>query len=219
MADRVLVVDDDRILLRRIEKSAERYGDYFSLHLAENGREAVDVLRSGRISLVVTDLQMPKMDGFELLAFMSENYPDIPVIIMTAYGSKTSRRAVLLKGAVGFIDKPVVPDDLARKICATLEETAEGGRVQTVPLSLFGQLVAMEQLTCTLRVTKPGRKPQGALFFRKGELLNARLDDLHGEAAARKIFSWMDATYTIQYSCTAEEKNIPGGLQGILSTL
>jgi CheY-like chemotaxis protein len=51
------------------------------------GKEAVQILDATGVDLVVTDLRMPKMDGFELLAHMSGNYPDIPVIVMTAYGT------------------------------------------------------------------------------------------------------------------------------------
>ena len=113
MLNRVLVVDDDRILLRRIQKKSEAYRDRFLLLVAENGRQAVDILKNESVDLVVTDLQMPEMDGFALLAFMSENYPDIPVFIQTAYGTVESRRSVLQGGGGGIYRET----DRSRRTC------------------------------------------------------------------------------------------------------
>ena len=104
MAKKVLVVDDDKILLLRIKKECKKYINRFSMLFAENGLEAVDILKKDNISLVVTDLQMPEMDGFKLLAHLSNNYPDIPVIIQTASSSPHFKRAVLEGGAVEYID-------------------------------------------------------------------------------------------------------------------
>ena len=80
----VLIVDDEEPLLLTIAEGLSIYKKYFNLLTATNGADAVKVLKSSPgIDLVVTDLSMPKMDGFELLAYMNRNYPKIPVILMT----------------------------------------------------------------------------------------------------------------------------------------
>ena len=145
MVKRILLVDDDRILLRLAQEKFKRYQNIFTIVTAENGLEAVDKLKQEVISLVVTDLQMPQMDGFALLAHLSENYPDIPVIILTAYGSQTSRKAALEGGAAGFMEKPFVVEKLAAKIIDALQRESEGGILQTIPLDMFLQLIEMEQ--------------------------------------------------------------------------
>ena len=84
MARSILIVDDEEDMLRSLREGFETYCETLSVILVENGEEAVDKLKENAISLVVTDLRMPRMDGFSLLIHIMTHYPDIPVIIMTA---------------------------------------------------------------------------------------------------------------------------------------
>ena len=212
----VLIVDDDRILRRLIANKLAKQGVPFSILLAENGKEAVAFLKRHPVSLVVTDLQMPEMDGFALLAHLSAHYPDIPVVILTAYSTPDTKKKVLAGGAIGYMEKPLVVDDLAQKITRALERESEGGVLQTIPLETFVQLIEMEQKTCTIRVTEKTGGMQGVLFFRGGELFEARIADRNGEEAAYEIFGWKKVTLAIQDDCPLKEKRIQGGLQAIL---
>jgi hypothetical protein len=81
---------------------------------------------------------------------------------------------------------------------------------------MFLQLIEMEQKTCTIRLLDKLSDRQGVLFFREGELLDARVDGLQGEAAAYEIFCWDEVTLTIQNVCPQKEKKIHSELQGIL---
>ena len=103
MPRKILVVDDDRILLNIIKKQFKKHEEHFHLLLAHDGLEAVEILKEHSISLVVTDLQMPNMDGFELIAHLSDIYPDIPVIIFTGYPAPGWKKAVLVKKALHYL--------------------------------------------------------------------------------------------------------------------
>jgi DNA-binding NtrC family response regulator len=81
----VLIVDDENSFLLSLLQGLDAYAADFNTLTAANGKAAIDVLSATRISLVVTDLKMPEMDGFGLLAYMSKMHPDIPVIVMSAY--------------------------------------------------------------------------------------------------------------------------------------
>ncbi len=216
MTQKVLIVDDDHIWLRLIKKKFENYSDTFTTLTALNGMEAVASLKENMVSLVVTDMQMPKMDGLALLAHLSENFPDIPVIIMTAYSTPDSKKAVLDEGAAGYIEKPFVVEDLATKIIKTLQKETEGGTLQTVPLDMFIQLIEMEQKTCTIRVANKLTGNKGILFFHKGDLMDARVNDRQGNTAAYEIFAWDNVTLSIQDECAIKKKKIKGELQAIL---
>jgi len=74
----VLIVDDEKPFLLSLTDGLASYAKDFTVVTAMNGKEAVTILDSTGVDLVVTDLRMPKMDGFELLAHISSNYPDIP---------------------------------------------------------------------------------------------------------------------------------------------
>ncbi len=117
----VLVVDDEEPLLLTISEGLSIYRKYFNLHTATNGAEAVKVLKSVPvIDLVVTDLSMPKMDGFELLAYMNRNYPQIPVILMTAYGTPKIEEIVSSMGLYRYLEKPLDINIVAENVFAAL---------------------------------------------------------------------------------------------------
>lgn len=216
MVKNILIVDDDHIWIRAIKKQFSAYADTFVTLTAGNGNEAVHVLKKNSISLVVTDLQMPEMDGLALLAHLSVTYPDIPVIIMTAYSSPSRKKTVIDGGATAYIEKPFVVEDLAEKIISTLRKQSEGGTLQTVPLEMFIQLIEMEQKTCTIRVMNKQSGQLGVLFFRKGELMDARVGDQQGVNAAYRVFAWEKVSLSIQDECPLKEKRIDGELQAIL---
>jgi CheY-like chemotaxis protein len=216
MVKNVLVVDDDQELLLSLMEGLDRYGETFSVLLAGDGQEAVEKLKENTISLVVTDLKMPNMDGFALLAHIMEQYPEIPVIIITAYSTPRMEKLAREGGAVGYIEKPFMIDSLARKIMTTLRKETEGGTLHGVSSGIFLQLIEMEQKTCTIRLVDKSSGKQGVLFFRDGELLDAKSDNLQGEFAAYEIFSWDETEISIQNSCSLKKKKINRDLQAVL---
>ncbi len=108
----VLVVDDspvDRLLAGRL---IEKLGDTQVVY-AENGRAALDQIEAHIPDLVVTDMQMPEMDGFELVEALKHAYPLIPVILMTAAGSEEIAVKALQAGAASYVPKASLVNDLA----------------------------------------------------------------------------------------------------------
>jgi len=208
MTRNILIVDDEKDMLLSLREGFETYGDAFSVILAEDGEEAVDKLKENAVSLVVTDLRMPRMDGFSLLIHIMTYYPDIPVIIMTAYSRPVMERMAMKIGAVEYIEKPFRMDDLAQKIISILEKESEGGVFTRVSAAMFAQLIEMEEKTCTVRLVDRSSNKRGVLFFREGELIDARVDNTQGEAAALEILTWDDVILSIQDQCSQKEKKI-----------
>ena len=216
MVKNVLVVDDDQELLLSLSEGLEKYSETFLVLLAGDGEQAVSKLKQHTISLVVTDLKMPNMDGFALLAHIMEQYPEVPVIIITAYSTPRMEKLAREGGAVGYIEKPFMIDSLARKIMTTLRRESEGGTLHGVSSGIFLQLIEMEQKTCTIRLLDKLSGKQGVLFFKDGLLLDAKSDNLQGEFAAYEIFSWDETEISIQNSCALKKKKINRDLQAIL---
>jgi CheY-like chemotaxis protein len=216
MIKNVLLVDDDTEMLHALKEGFKKYRESFAILLAEDGLQALTSLKQNIISLVVTDLKMPNMDGFELLAHIMEHYPDIPVIIITGYSTPEMEQLAHKGGAVGYIAKPFLIENLARQILTTLRKESEGGTLHNVSSGMFLQLIEMEQKTCTIRLEeKPGGK-KGILFFREGELLDARVNNVQGESAAHEIFSWDAVNLSIQNGCALQENKIQSDLQPII---
>jgi DNA-binding response OmpR family regulator len=216
MVKNVLVVDDDTEMLASLQSGLAKYQDTFAILTAEDGRVAMDKLREHTISLVVTDLKMPRLDGFALLQHIMEKYPDIPVIVITGYSTPEMERLAREGGAVGYIAKPFMLDSLARKVMSTLRQESEGGTLHSVSSGIFLQLMEMEQKTCTIRLVDKASGKKGVLFFKEGTLLDARVDDLQGKAAAYKIFSWDKVTISIQNVCPEIDNRIQSDLQPLI---
>ncbi|MBW1707509.1 MAG: response regulator, partial [Deltaproteobacteria bacterium] len=216
MIKKVLIVDDDQEMLLSLKEGLEKYNETFSVLMAGDGLIAMEKLKKLPVSLVVTDLKMPRMDGFTLLARIMEQYPDIPVIIMTGYSTPEMQKLAREGGAVGYIEKPFMIEDLARKIMTAMRKESEGGTLHGISSGMFLQLIEMEQKTCTIRLEDKSSGKQGVLFFRDGELLDARINGLQGVKAAYEIFSWDEVTLSIQNVCPQKEKKIESDLQVVL---
>jgi len=120
-AREVLIVDDEEPLLLSIAEGLSIYKKYFNLLTATNGMEAVKLLNSPLvIDLVITDLSMPKMDGFELIAYMNRNYPKIPVIMMTAFGTPKIEEIIQKMGIYRYLEKPLDINVIADNILDAL---------------------------------------------------------------------------------------------------
>jgi CheY-like chemotaxis protein/anti-sigma regulatory factor (Ser/Thr protein kinase) len=106
----ILVVDDNALDRTVIGKSVEAAG--WSVDFAANGREAFEKLAENAPDLILTDLQMPEMDGLELVRQARSRYPDIPVVLITAFGSEELAVAALQAGASSYVPKRNLHRDL-----------------------------------------------------------------------------------------------------------
>jgi len=216
MTKKVLIVDDDQEMLRFLKKDLEKYRRTFTVLSANDGLDAVDLLKKNQISLVITDLEMPQMDGFALLTHIKERYPDVSAIAITDSSTPEEQKRSKEKGALGYIEKPFIIEDLARKIVTSLKREDDGGVLHGIAPGTFLQLVEMEEKTCTIRLTDDKSGNQGVLFFKNGDLLEARYKALQGKDAAYKILAWEEATLSIQESCSLARNNVEADLQALL---
>ena len=112
MSVSILVVDDEpdvADLFRQRFRREARNGTYV-MHFANSGKEALDKLATGiepQLIVILSDINMPVMDGLELLRQIKTQRPDLPVMLVTAYGDDERRRLACKYGAAEFITKPV----------------------------------------------------------------------------------------------------------------
>jgi CheY-like chemotaxis protein len=207
----VLVVDDEPSVRLALAAGLTDRRRGVKVATAANGLEAIAVLESERVDLVLTDLRMPEMDGFELLAHLRRHFASLPVVVMTALGG--SETATRLDGAVECFTKPFNVLALKAKIGELLAQRVKG-RVENITLPSFLQLLELERKTCTLAITSLGRA--GALFFRGGRLVGAVTGELSGQAAALEIVTWEDTDIEISDACPPVEPEIGAGLSYLL---
>ena len=104
---KILIVDDERPFLESLQDGIATYSDQLNVICANNGQEALAVLKKEKIDLLVTDLHMPVMDGFELLAHVSKQDPYLPVIVMTAFGTPEIEEKIANMMAFHYLEKPL----------------------------------------------------------------------------------------------------------------
>ena len=195
--DKVLIVEDDRIHLKRLTTVLGKYRDKFEVIPAVDGQEAMDILKQGPVSLMVTDIQMPRVDGLVLLAHVSEYHPNLPCFVMTAYGTP-QMKASLPKDLIRFFSKPFDIEELAQAIIAVLEKDFSREALYGISLISFLQIIEMEKTSCTFEI-ESSDQATGMMHFKSGVLYDAACGDLKGEAAALELIPRKMATYRFKF--------------------
>jgi DNA-binding NtrC family response regulator len=125
MAEKLLIVDDEPDMLKLLGMIIRDKTPYETI-TTNNPTEALDLVQKGGYDLVITDLKMPGLDGVEMLEAVKKLDADIPVIIMTAYGTVETAEEALSKGAFDFITKPFRKE----QILFTIEKALKWLRLQ-----------------------------------------------------------------------------------------
>ena len=118
--DLVLVVDDEEPVRDIVAKLVKHIG--YPVIEAANGKEALDLLRKEQVTILITDIRMPEMDGFELMKTVRTEYPDLHIICMTGHGGTYSYTDVVSFGATDYITKPFTIDEMGAKLSRVLRE-------------------------------------------------------------------------------------------------
>ncbi len=119
----ILVVDDELLIRDLLYDFFHDQG--WNITVAESGRKALDIMQEKQFDVVLTDLRMPSMDGMALTSQVQQDYPDIPVVIMTGYPSVESAVAALRTRVADYITKPFNVNDLFKRVLAHLPKEGE----------------------------------------------------------------------------------------------
>ncbi len=117
----VLIVEDSKSIRSMMRVLLEEAGDYFFVE-AGNGFEALKALPTRRFDLIITDINMPDINGLELIGYVKSNptYRDIPLIIVSTEKSEEDKKRGLALGAVGYVVKPFTKDELREMVAIVL---------------------------------------------------------------------------------------------------
>src|SRR5260370_10092446 len=160
----VLVVDDVAALAEQYAYDLKRVGGYETL-VAASGREALDVLEREAVDCVILDLEMPGMDGFEVLRALERRSLKVPVIVYTGTGSYDRCIQAIPLGAHGFIDKAESMERVVREVEGVLARARLGAQVAALrrdlgtEASLVGASPAMAKLTERIARVAPVPSP------------------------------------------------------------
>ncbi len=209
MAERILIVDDDPWILRMVSTLLEKRG--YAIFTASDGEEALHRAEEVKPDLIVTDVMMPKMDGWELVRNLRArpHLALVPVLFLTALNGEDDRIRGFRLGADDFLPKPFRFEELdlrvqngLKKRQATQQKAAEvaqapvaaasapgrsagiQGNLEQLGLSSLLVMVEMERKSGVLRLERQG--VTGRIFAREGRVIAARLDGDRAPEASRK---------------------------------
>jgi DNA-binding NtrC family response regulator len=143
----ILVVDDDPLIVRSLHELLRHEG--YRVETASSGREALERLAAHPCDLVITDVNMPEMDGTALLRRIKEAFPSVIVILVTGYGTIESAVDAVKAGAYHYISKPLIDDEIKILLARALEQkqlVSEQRRLKQENESLRQQLGKKFQL-------------------------------------------------------------------------
>lgn len=213
MATTLLLVEDDDFVRPALTRALTRTS-VFTVIPAEHGEQALQIFDERQVDAILTDLQMPVMDGLTLLGHLLERGSRVPVAVMTGQRI-TSELAQRLHGfgiAATFtkpVDISTLADELQRAI-----SPATVGRITGITLFGFLQLIEVERKTGLIVVHAADQ--EGRLYFDRGNLVHAHTRRLDGLAAVQEIVAWPDPKLEIFYKRKSRERTIKEPLQHVL---
>ncbi len=197
----LLVVEDDRATLS-LYRAGLKGLQGFKVILAENGGQALEMLRQEPVHVLVTDLNMPVMDGFNLIAKVSRFYPQVPIIVMTGLDESQHLNTPLQLGAIRILTKPPRLTLLMDAI-RTAAQFEPAGIVRGIGLNSILQLLNWEKKSCTLTVKSEAG--MGLLYLKNGEVVHAAYHADEGLPAAYVILVWDKPDIEFVETCRVEQ--------------
>jgi CheY-like chemotaxis protein len=110
----VLVAEDDKLIRTIFAEIVKAEG--FAVVETENGQSALDLVASQKIDMIISDMKMPVMNGFDLLVAVKKTYPEIPVTVITGFNSEYLEADALAAGADAYITKPFKVTDISETL-------------------------------------------------------------------------------------------------------
>ena len=184
--EKILIAEDDTKLRNFFRMYFERHKHTFEVIFAGDGEEAIEILNQKYIALVITDILMPKLDGFGLLAYINNKYPHIPCIVVTSHPPEGLAQKLSNDKLIRIFQKPFRLAELTEAILKALEPDIPDGILKGISVASFLQMIKLEEKTCLFEVLSPG-KGKGFFYFNNGVLYDAVYGDLRGEEAAFKL--------------------------------
>src|ERR1700752_2508590 len=209
----LLLVDDDPFVRGALSRALNRAGG-FTVIAAEHGRHALELLATEHVDAILTDLQMPVMDGLTLLTELFEKGIRLPVAVMTGQQINADlRHRLQTYGIAAVFTKPVEVVLLADELQRVLDPKAVG---RIAGITLFGLLQLLEVEKKSGLVLVAASQREGRLYFDEGTFVHAHPRLLDGLDAAYEILGWPDPAVEIFYKRRGRKRTVREPLQHVL---
>jgi CheY-like chemotaxis protein len=221
MAERhkVLILDDEQDLLDLYRDLLSKLPSQPEVFTANSGARALALLNAEKFSMLLTDLNMPGMDGFQVLTIVRRRFPALRTVVMTSLVDEQIRARAYAMGIDLYLEKPSEQTDVQLFVdCieSLLEREEAGGfrGVQSKSLVDLIQLECLSQSSSVLKITN--KSVEARIWIQDGDVIDASIGDLVGEAAFKAIMSWKTGNFEMLAADPKRPRTIVGSYQGLL---
>lgn len=190
--DRILIVDNDIKLLNSLKSGLDKFGQ-FKIMTAFDGMQALAILKREKISILVTGLQMRRMDGLELLAEVTREYPNIMTIVTTSLNFPLNKD-IQGDSLFSYLNKPFNHIRLHSEILKVLDCLDEINFRAGIYLTSMLPLINIERKTCLLEFSA-GKGRKGFFHFDNGVICDVRCGELADSEALETMLFWGPGQY------------------------
>ncbi len=223
---KVIIIDDDSVTLSFLDRILQKRG--FHTWQAQNGKAALDKIRSIQPDLIISDIIMPVLDGFELFTALRESpaTANIPFIFLSVKADPLDQLKGLRLGADEYLVKPCKSVDILEAVDRILEKSARNkggknngdiqGNLAQIGLIEVIQMIEFNEKTGELFLLSPSHNVTGAVYIKEGEVVNAVSGNLEGEEAFYELASQTDGFFKFYIHNTIAGSKIQLGNMALL---
>jgi CheY-like chemotaxis protein len=219
MRHKILLVDDDQDLLDLYQEILAQLPSHPEISTSSNGARAMAMLESEPFTLLVCDLNMPKMDGLQVLSIVRRKYPELRTVVLTSVMDEQFRSRVYGLGVDLFWQKPGSGEEIKQFIDCI--ESLLGREIQAgfrgVQSKSLVDIIQLECISHNSTLLKIINGPlTGRIWILDGDIIDAETEDLKGEAAFHLILSWKTGSFESLAAEPAHPRVINNSYQGLL---
>jgi CheY-like chemotaxis protein len=216
---KILILDDEQDILEIYQEILARLPSQPEIHTADNGARALALLESEPFNLLLVDLRMPSMDGFQVLAIVRRKFPVLRVVVMTAAEDEQFRARSYAMGIDLYLEKPKTGKEIINFVdCieSMLEkDDASGFRgVQSKTLVDIIQLECLTQSSAILKVASA--IGEGRIWIQRGEIIDAATSESLGKEAFLEMLRWKSGSFEILPSDVPRPRTIFSSYENLL---
>jgi len=216
---RILILDDEQDILEIYQEILARLPSQPDIITIDNGGQAINLLESQPFNLLLLDLRMPQMDGFQVLAIVRRKFPSLRIVVMTAAQDEQFRARAYAMGIDLYLEKPKTGKEIINFVdCieSLLEREEQGGfrGVQSKTLLDLIQLECLTQSSAILKITTA--TAEGRIWVQRGDIIDAVTGELGGKDAAIEMLRWKTGNFEILPSDTPRPRTIFSGWESLL---
>ena len=216
---RILILDDEHDILDIYQEILARLPSQPEIHTSDHGARAIALLESEHFNLLLADLRMPQMDGFQVLAIVRRKFPSLRVVVMTGAEDEQFRARAYAMGIDLYLEKPKTGKEIINFVdCieSLLEREEQGGfrGVQSKTLVDIIQLECLTQSSAILKITTA--TGEGRIWVQRGEIIDAATSEASGKEALLEMLRWKSGNFEMLASDIPRPRTIFSSYESLL---